>query len=42
MKKYGSGTYHDGFAQGWHSVHGAKADVPTFISRPIPAGKTPY
>jgi hypothetical protein len=42
MKKYGSGTYSEGFADGWRSVRGASEAVPEFRVRPIPVGKTPY
>jgi hypothetical protein len=42
MKKYGSGTYREGFADGWRAIKGAKTKPPTFLARPIPEGKTPY
>jgi hypothetical protein len=42
MKKYGSGTYREGFAEGWRSVLGVNPAIPEFLVRPIPAGKTPY
>jgi len=42
MKKYGSGTYSEGFAEGWRSVHGVEVETPKFLARAIPAGKSPY
>ena len=42
MEKSGSGTYREGFADGWRSVPGAGAAIPEFLARAIPAGKTPY
>jgi hypothetical protein len=42
MRKYGSGTYREGFADGWRAIKGAKAELPAFLARPIPDGKTPY
>ena len=42
MKKHGSGTYREGFAEGWRSVLGAEAAIPEFLVRSVPVGKTPY
>jgi hypothetical protein len=42
MAKFGSGTYQEGFADGWRAVLGQTVPVPTFLARSVPAGRTPY